>query len=102
VALVVGLVDQVDQVVLQVAQEKVLMVVAVVHLVAWTMCGALITLPCPLVVLAARADVGGLVLIDKRQEQRFRDGINSSSVDKQASNVPVLFKIVQRLSVLVF
>jgi hypothetical protein len=43
VALVVGLVDQVDQVVLQVAQEKVLMVVAVVHLVAWTMCGALIT-----------------------------------------------------------
>jgi hypothetical protein len=102
VALVVGLVDQVDQVVLQVAQEKVLMVVAVVHLVAWTMCGALITLLCPLVVLAARADVGSMVLIDKRQEQHFRDGINSSSVDKQASNVPVLFKIVQRLSVLVF
>jgi hypothetical protein len=42
-----------------------------------------------------------LVLIDKRQEQHFRDGINSSSV-QQASNVPVLFKIVQRLSVLVF
>jgi hypothetical protein len=58
-------------------------------------------LPCPLVVLAARADVGSLVLIDKRQEQHFRDGINSSSV-QQASNVPVLFKIVQRLSVLVF
>jgi hypothetical protein len=57
---------------------------------------------CPLVVLAARADVGSLVLIDKRQEQRFRDGINSSSVDKHVSNVPVLFKIVQCLSVLVF
>jgi hypothetical protein len=57
---------------------------------------------CPLVVLAARADVGSLVLIDRRQEQRFRDGINSSSVDKHVSNVPVLFKIVQCLSVLVF
>jgi hypothetical protein len=59
-------------------------------------------LPCPPVVLAVRADVGGLVLIDKRKEQHFRDGINSSSVDKQASNMPVLFKIVQCLSVLVF